>query len=201
MGAQANGADGNEADGDEADGDGIGDDGSALDRLLAERGDQLMRAAVALAGSRADGEDLLQAALERLIRSRYRVESDLEGYLRRILYNLAADGWRRRATGERRLRLIRSTPSADAAVGPAPNIDLRDALVRLLVQLPPRQRTVIVLRFWAQLSEAETAEMLGCSEGTVKSAASRGMARLRELAARWQEEPHSLTGQLLEEPR
>jgi DNA-directed RNA polymerase specialized sigma24 family protein len=63
-----------------------------------------MRAAVALAGSRADGEDLLQAALERLIRSRYRVESDLEGYLRRILYNLAADGWRRRATGERRLR-------------------------------------------------------------------------------------------------
>ncbi len=79
-----------------------------------------MRAAVALAGSRADGEDLLQAALERLIRSRHRVESDLEGYLRRILYNLAADGWRRRATGERRLRLIRSTPSADAAVGPAP---------------------------------------------------------------------------------
>ena len=118
---------------------------------------------------------VLQAALERLIRSRYRVESDLEGYLRRILYNLAADGWRRRAAGERRLRLIRSTPSADAAVGPAPNIDLRDALVRLLVQLPPRQRTVIVLRFWAQLSEAETAEMLGCSEGTVKSAASRGM--------------------------
>jgi RNA polymerase sigma-70 factor (sigma-E family) len=160
-----------------------------------------MRAAVALAGSRADGEDLLQAALERLIRSRYRVESDLEGYLRRILYNLAADGWRRRSVGERRLRLIRSTPSADADFGPTPNIDLRDALVRLLVQLPPRQRTVIVLRFWAQLSEAETAEMLGCSEGTVKSAASRGMARLRELAGQWQEEPRRLTGHLLEEPR
>jgi DNA-directed RNA polymerase specialized sigma24 family protein len=104
-------------------------------------------------------------------------------------------------SGERRLRLIRSTPSADADLGPAPNIDLRDALVRLLVQLPPRQRTVIVLRFWAQLSEAETAEMLGCSEGTVKSATSRGMARLRELAAQWQEEPRTLTGQLLEEPR
>ncbi len=48
---------------------------------------------------------------------------------------------------------------------------------------------MIVLRFWAQLSEAETAAMLGCSEGAVKSAASRGMARLRELAAQWQDEP------------
>ena len=91
-----------------------------LDQLLAERGDQLMRAAVALAGSRSDGEDLLQAALERLLRSRHRVEGDLEGYLRRILYNLAADGWRRRATGERRLRLIRNTSSPAADAGPAP---------------------------------------------------------------------------------
>jgi RNA polymerase sigma-70 factor (sigma-E family) len=187
-------------------------DGPDLDRLLAERGDQLMRAAVALAGSRADGEDLLQAALERLLRSRHRVETDLEGYLRRILYNLAADGWRRRAVGERRLRLIRSESSA-ADASPAPAVDLRDALVRLLAQLPPRQRTVIVLRFWAQLSEAETARMLGCSEGAIKSAASRGLARLRELAAQWREDGnppgrsphetdrHSLTGQLLEEPR
>lgn len=88
-------------------------DEARLDRLLAERGDQLTRAAVALAGNRADGEDLLQAALERLLRSRYRVESDLEGYLRRILYNLAADGWRRRAASERRLRLIRNSPKRD----------------------------------------------------------------------------------------
>ncbi|HXS66238.1 MAG TPA: sigma-70 family RNA polymerase sigma factor [Streptosporangiaceae bacterium] len=187
-------------------------DGPDLDRLLAERGDQLMRAAVALAGSRADGEDLLQAALERLLRSRHRVETDLEGYLRRILYNLAADGWRRRAVGERRLRLIRSESSA-ADASPAPAVDLRDALVRLLAQLPPRQRTVIVLRFWAQLSAVETAQMLGCSEGAIKSAASRGLARLRELATQWREDANppgrspreadrqSLTGQLLEEPR
>jgi RNA polymerase sigma-70 factor (sigma-E family) len=190
-----------------------GDEPAAeLDQLLAERGDQLMRAAVALAGSRADGEDLLQAALERLLRSKHRVEGDLEGYLRRILYNLAADGWRRRATGERRLRLIRDTPSPAVDAGPAPAVDLRDALVRLLAQLPPRQRTVIVLRFWAQLSEAETAAMLGCSEGAIKSAASRGLARLRELAAQRQDDSgpgrfpdqadrHSLTGHLLEEQR
>jgi RNA polymerase sigma-70 factor (sigma-E family) len=165
-----------------------------LDKLVAERGDHLLRAAIALAGNRVDGEDLLQAALERLVRNRGRVQSDLEGYLRRILYNLAADGWRRRATRERRLQLIprRGTPAADGIYSPVradatPAIDLRDALVRLLAQLPPRQRTTIVLRYWIQLDEAETAAMLGCSEGAVKSNASRGMARLRELAASWQE--------------
>jgi RNA polymerase sigma factor (sigma-70 family) len=66
-------------------------------------------------------------------------------------------------------------------------VDLRDALVRLLLQLPPRQRAVLVLRYWEQLTEAETAEVLGWAPGTVKSATSRGLERLRELAARWQQ--------------
>jgi DNA-directed RNA polymerase specialized sigma24 family protein len=66
------------------------------ERLLAERGDQLMRAAIALTGSRQEGEDLLQAALERLLRNWHRLEGDAEAYLRRILYNLAADGFRNR---------------------------------------------------------------------------------------------------------
>jgi RNA polymerase sigma factor (sigma-70 family) len=61
-------------------------------------------------------------------------------------------------------------------------VDLRDTLVRLLQQLPPRQRAVVVLRYWEQRTEAETAELLGCAEGTVKSAAARGLRRLRELA-------------------
>jgi hypothetical protein len=69
--------------------------GPAVEQLLAARGPHLMQAAIALAGSRPDGEDLLQAALERLLRNYRRVESDAEGYLRRTLYNLAADGWRR----------------------------------------------------------------------------------------------------------
>ena len=65
----------------------------SLERLLDERGQRLMRVAVALTGSRADGEDLLQAALERLLRNWRRIETDPEGYLWRALYNLAADGW------------------------------------------------------------------------------------------------------------
>ena len=71
-------------------------DRGSLERLLDERGQDLMRAAVALTGSRADGEDLLQAALERLLRNWHREATDPEGYLRRTLYNLAADSWRRR---------------------------------------------------------------------------------------------------------
>jgi RNA polymerase sigma factor (sigma-70 family) len=62
---------------------------------------------------------------------------------------------------------------------------LRQALIQALHQLPPRQRAVLVLRFWEQQSEAEAAATLGCSVGTVKSTASRGLSRLRELTAEW----------------
>jgi RNA polymerase sigma-70 factor (sigma-E family) len=171
-------------------GDGVGPDpdtghvetrrGAAVERLLAARGGHLMKAAIALAGSRPDGEDLLQAALERLLLNYRRVDSDAEGYLRRTLYNLAADGWRRRGV-VRRWRPVVAAPERRADGTDA--VDIRDALVRLLAQLPPRQRAVVVLRYWEQLSEAETAAVLGCSPGSVKSAASRGMSRLRELAS------------------
>ncbi len=154
-----------------------------LERFLAEHGNRLMRIAVALTGSRADGEDLLQAALERLL-PRWRGVDDAEGYLRRTLYNLAADGWRRRGAWRRAIPLLR-TQNAAAEADVMAEVDLRDALVRLLLQLPPRQRAVIVLRYWEQLSEAETAAVLGCSEGTVKSSASRGLIRLRQLAGSW----------------
>jgi RNA polymerase sigma factor (sigma-70 family) len=65
------------------------------------------------------------------------------------------------------------------------SIHLRHALTEALATLPPRQRAVLVLRYWEQLSEAEAAEVLGCSVGTVKSTASRGLARLREVTAAW----------------
>src|SRR6266851_1749750 len=80
--------------------------GDDLELLLAERGTQLLRTAMLLTGSRQDGEDLLQAALERLLRQRRPISGDPEGYLRRTLYNLAADRWRRRAAWHRKLALI-----------------------------------------------------------------------------------------------
>jgi RNA polymerase sigma-70 factor (sigma-E family) len=151
-----------------------------LERFLAERGEPLLRTAVLLAGSREAGEDLLQAALERLLRHWRTIEGDPEGYLRRTLYHLAADNWRHQRVWRKRLRLL--PPGSGAAVDGTAEVDLRDSLVRLLTQLPPRQRAVIVARYWEQLTEAESAQALGCSVGTVKSAASRGLRRLRELS-------------------
>jgi RNA polymerase sigma-70 factor (sigma-E family) len=154
-----------------------------LERFLAERADHLLRTAVLLGGSREAGEDLLQTAVERLLRRWRRFDGDPEGYLRRTLCNLATDDYRRAGRWRHKERLLRTglRPARD----PAGEVDLRDALVRLLVQLPARQRAVLVLRYWEQLTDAEAAEVLDCPEGTVKSAASRGLARMRELASDW----------------
>jgi RNA polymerase sigma-70 factor (sigma-E family) len=152
-----------------------------LDTLVAERGRALLATAVLLTGSRAAGEDLLQAALERLMRSWGRVHGDKEGYLRRTLYHLAVDQWRQRRRRPEVLTDVEPTGQPDGTNA----LHLRQALVQALAQLPPRQRAVLVLRYWEQLSEAEAAEMLGISTGTVKSTASRGLSRLRELTAAW----------------
>jgi RNA polymerase sigma-70 factor (sigma-E family) len=156
-------------------------DETDLERFVAGNGDRMMRVAIALTGSRPEAEDLLQTALERLLKNWQRVDTDAESYLRRTLYNLAADGWRRRVTWRRKLTILHAQDVT--GVDAEKEVDTRDLLVRLLRQLPPRQRAVIVLRYWEQRTEAETAAMLGCSEGTVKSTASRGLQRLRELAA------------------
>lgn len=153
-----------------------------LEQFLAERGGRLLHAAMLLTGSQDAGEDLLQAALERLLRHWRRLEGDPEGYLRRTIYHLAADGWRRQGRRRARLSLLLS---ADTGVVPdaSAEVDRRDELVRLLLRLPPRQRAAVVLRYWEELSESEAAEVMGCSVGTVKSAASRGLRRLRELSS------------------
>ncbi len=130
-----------------------------VERFVAERGDRLLRVAALLTGSRADGEDLLQSALERMLRNWRRIDGDPEPYVRRTLYNLAADRGRRLQLWTRKSVLLRPAPPAD----PAAAVDLRDAMIRALAQLPPRQRAVLVLRYFEELSEAETAEFLGCS--------------------------------------
>jgi RNA polymerase sigma-70 factor (sigma-E family) len=152
-----------------------------LEAFVAEHGERLLRAAIFLAGSRENGEDMLQNALERLLRHWRGVRDSPERYTRRTLVHLAADGWRRHAVGRGKLRLLRASTPAHQPDGTA-EIDRRDEVVGLLQQLPVRQRTAIVLRYLEALTETETAELMGCSVGTVKSATSRGLDKLRELS-------------------
>jgi RNA polymerase sigma-70 factor (sigma-E family) len=154
-----------------------------FEQFLAGRADHLLRTAVLLTGSREAGEDLLQTAMERLLRRWRRFGGDPEGYLRRTLCNLAIDGYRRAGRWQVKEGLLRAGLRQVPDV--AGEVDLRDALVRLLWQLPVRQRAVLVLRYWEGLTDAEAAAVLGCAEGTVKSAHSRGLARMRELAGGW----------------
>lgn len=126
-----------------------------LEELLAVKGEHLLRTAVLMTGSQDEGQDLLQAALERVFRRLRSISGDPEGYLRQTMYHLAADGWRRKRAWRARQGLLAcpdTQPDATVAV------DRRDHLVRLLRELPARQRTAIVLRYWEELTEAETAE-------------------------------------------
>jgi RNA polymerase sigma-70 factor (sigma-E family) len=152
-----------------------------LERFLAERGGHLLRSAMLLTGSKEAGEDLVQAGLERLLRRGPAVHGDPEAYLRRTIYHLAADGWRRRGRWRARLALLRGD-----GVGVAPDrsvqVEQRDELVRLLLRLPAGQRAAIVLRYWEDLSDAEAADVLGCSASTIRSSVARGLHRLRELS-------------------
>jgi RNA polymerase sigma-70 factor (sigma-E family) len=148
-----------------------------LDTFIRTRGDILLREAWLLTGSRDSGEELLQEALVRLLRRWDKIKGDPEGYLRRILYNLAVDRWRWRA----KRREILTADLQDRCAGGDQGGSFPSGLVDALALLPRHQRAVLVLRFFADETEAQTAAALGCSIGAVKSASSRGLARLREL--------------------
>lgn len=150
---------------------------------------RLLRTAWLLIGDPTRAEDAVQESLVRLFGVWPRVRHDEpEAYCHRILRNLLVSTWRK----ERRLVLVpevRDQPVADrnrpdhrsadplAGTDPGDRVDL----VRALQQLPAREREVVVLRHYADLSERAVAELLGVSIGTVKSSASRGLDRLREL--------------------
>ncbi|MCA2182542.1 SigE family RNA polymerase sigma factor [Nonomuraea glycinis] len=148
--------------------------------FVAARATSLLRVAYLACGDAAEAEDLLQTALERTYRSWDRVRHDSpEPYVRRVIVNAAISRARRRAI----LSIIpmHSPPERSAR---ATDVDLRHVLMEALRALPPRQRAVIVLRYWEDLSETQTAEVLGCSVGTVKSQASKAMAKLRSALGR-----------------
>jgi RNA polymerase sigma-70 factor (sigma-E family) len=132
----------------------------------------LLRTAHLLAGSRENAEDVLQTALLAAMPGWRHVEQP-EAYLRRAMVNELVGRWRRRV-----VEVLTAVLPERAA--PRDDPELRDELWTALGRLPARMRAVLVLRYWEDLSEAQTAELLGCTTGSVKSQASRGLARLRE---------------------
>lgn len=144
---------------------------------------RLLRTAYLLAGDRHAAEDLAQQALERayVAWSRVAGADDPYAYVRRILVNEHARRHRRRVPE----RLVDSLPDGAERAGPGgvERVADRTALLAALGTLPPRQRLAVVLRYWEDLSESQAAEAMGCSVGTVKSQASKGLARLRSAAA------------------
>ena len=156
----------------------------SFEDFVRARSGSLLRTAVLLAGqNRAEAEDLLQLALERAYRHWGRVcrAGEPERYVRAILANASTDRWRHLARRAERPLLV--TDPQPTVADRTTEVDNRDYLLRAVTGLPPRQRTVLVLRYFDDLSEVETAQMLGCSVGTVKSHAARGLARLREAAS------------------
>jgi RNA polymerase sigma-70 factor (sigma-E family) len=142
-----------------------------------ERGTVLSRTAVFLVGDRHLGEDLLQEVLARLALrwSSVRTADNLDGYVHRALVNTATSWRRRRSWHERPVDRLPDRASDD------PSYD--DTVLQALLALPPRQRAVVVLRHYADQSEQQTAQLMGCSVGTVKSQHAKAVARLRELLA------------------
>jgi RNA polymerase sigma-70 factor (sigma-E family) len=147
---------------------------------LAQR-DGLQRYAYYLCGDWHEADDVVQKAMTKLFSAWHRVEPDgAVAYTRRIVTNVFFS--QRRLSWVRRERVTETMP-VQAVDRPQDEVDLRLAVADALRLLSPRERATLVLRYWEQLSVAETAAAMGCSAGTVKSQSARGLAKLRRLLA------------------
>ena len=138
----------------------------------------LLRAALVLLGSREDAEDALQVTLLRTYRRWEQAKEAPQAYARAVLVNACRERWRHR---DRHPETSQDMDELANVVSFADLVDRRRVLVRVLRQLPDIQREVLVCRYLLDATVAETATALGIAEGTVKSAASRGLDQLRQL--------------------
>lgn len=150
------------------------DESESFDAFVRARLPDLLRFGRALTGSAEAGADLVQDALERTLLAWSRLESrdEPEGYVRRIMVNRNISIWR---------KFGREHVTAEIRDRGTEDRHFDDDLWRALQTLPPRQRAVIALRYYEDLSEADIARILGCSVGTVKSQASKALTKLRAI--------------------
>jgi RNA polymerase sigma-70 factor (sigma-E family) len=153
------------------------EDREAFDAFVRARLPELLRFGRVLTGSSEAAADLVQDALERTLVAWNRLESrdEPEGYVRRIMVNRNISVWR---------KLRREQVTADVYDRGLEDRQFDHDMWHALSTLPPRQRAVIVLRYYEDLSEADIARTLGCSVGTVKSQASKALAKLRTTVQR-----------------
>jgi RNA polymerase sigma-70 factor (sigma-E family) len=144
------------------------------------RGPHHLRTAVLLTGDWHTAEDLMQTCLAKLYRVWHRLDTgvDPDSYLRRMLVNTQRSWWRARWRQEAPVEVV---PDRATGVDWQERQALADTVRRALARLPARQRAVLVLRYFEDLPESQVADLLGCSVGTVKTHASRGIRRLGEL--------------------
>jgi RNA polymerase sigma-70 factor (sigma-E family) len=160
----------------EANGSGGLDDVSFREYVRA-RSRALLRTAYTLTGNQADAEDLVQSALAKTYLAWDRIEDRgaLDGYVRRAMVNTHISWWRRRRVEEFPTDEIPDRAIADHSV----SNDMQESLRHAIDRLPQRMRAAVVLRYYEDMTEAEVAQVLGVSLGTVKSTVSRAVAKLR----------------------
>jgi RNA polymerase sigma-70 factor (sigma-E family) len=155
-------------------------DRESFDDFVATRSTRLLRTAYLLTHDRALAEDLVQTSLAKAWFSWGRIEGRPEAYVRRIMVNTYSSWWRRRWNGE---EATADLPERGAGQGFRPGedvrVDDRTDLWRALARLPRRQRAVVVLRYFEDLTEAQIGDVLGISAGTVKSQAAKAIKHLR----------------------
>jgi RNA polymerase sigma-70 factor (sigma-E family) len=157
-------------------------DADDLEGFIRARAPGLLRYGYVLTGNQHDAADLVQEALVRLGVAWPRVhrKGDPEGYVRTTMARLHVSWWRRR----RRELLVRSVPEGSYVDGALSDVDSGSALWPALAGLPPRQRAVLVLRYYERCPDDEIAAVLGVSRSTVRSTAKRGLEKLRTLWTR-----------------
>ena len=144
--------------------------------FVVARRDALLRTAYLLTGNHHDAEDLVQSTLIKVVPKWSRLKGDPERYVRQVLARESVNRWRGRRWREMTTDTVPETTHGSTDRSSTDRIALLDALRTL----SPRQRAVVVLRYFEDLTEADTAAVLGISVGTVKSHTREGLVRLRE---------------------
>jgi RNA polymerase sigma-70 factor (sigma-E family) len=147
-----------------------------FEEYVAARLPALSRTAYLLTGHHQDAEDLVQRALVKVVAVWPRIAADPDAYVRRVMYHDNVSRWRRRSRRPEHLTDVLPERPADS------DATVRLALEDALSRLTPKQRTVLVLRFYEDLTEVQTADALGVGLGTVKSQTRHALKRIRELS-------------------